>query len=90
VEEITEWNLFLDMRDRYDRNELNLKQTSKEMGYSYSKTSKYFGGDKSFSDEYILEHKLMPVWVQNEGERRKWPILEIVKWLRRTEKNGSK
>jgi len=85
MERINEKDLYLDIQNRYGTHELNLRKTCKEIGISYSKASKYFGGKSAFSDAYIKKHKLLPTWVQNEGEHRKWPIAEIVKWLRRTE-----
>lgn len=88
MERMDERNLYQSIQKRHGTNELTLKETCKEIGISYSKASKYFGGNSAFSDTYIKKHKLLPIWVQNEGEHRKWPIIEIVKWLRRTEKNG--
>jgi AraC-like DNA-binding protein len=69
----------------YGKRKLKLKEVCQEIGMSYSKASKYFGGDSSYSDKFILKHKLLPVWEQFEGEQRRWNISEVAKWLCNTE-----
>jgi len=70
---------------KYEKRKLNLKEVCKEIGMSYSKASKYFGGDSSYPDEFIKKHKLLPIWEQHTGEQRRWKLIEIAKWLCTTE-----
>jgi hypothetical protein len=70
---------------KYGKMKLNLKEVCQEIGISYSKASKYFGGDSSYSDEFIKKHKLLPIWERFKGEQRRWKITEIAKWLCNTE-----
>lgn len=70
---------------KYGKRKLNLRELCQEIGMSYSKGSKYFGGDSSYGDEFIKKHKLLPIWEQFKGEQRRWKINEIAKWLCNTE-----
>ena len=70
---------------KYEKWELKLPEVSKEIGKSYSLTSKYFSGKDSYSDEFIKKHKLLPIWEQFEGKQRRWKLTEIAKWLCNTE-----
>ena len=66
---------------KYEKRKLNLKELCQEIGISYSKASKYFGGETSYSDKHIKKYKLLPIWEQFEGEQRRWNIAEVAKWL---------
>lgn len=62
--------------EKYETMGLNIKQMSKVIGISSSKTTKIFS---DFSEKIILEKNMLPPW-KKIGGTRLWDIEIILKW----------
>ncbi len=68
--------------EKYQTMGLNIKQMSKVIGISSSKTTKIFS---DFPEKIILEKNMLPPW-KKIGGTRLWDIEIILKWNSETEK----
>lgn len=62
--------------EKYETMGLNIKQMSKVIGISSSKTTKIFS---DFPEKIILEKNMLPPW-KKIGGTRLWDIEIILKW----------
>ena len=67
--------------EKYQTMGLNIKQMSKVIGISSSKTTKIFS---DFPEKIILEKNMLPPW-KKIGGTRLWDIEIILKWNSETE-----
>ena len=68
--------------EKYETMGLNIKQMSKVIGISSSKTTKIFS---DFPEKIILEKNMLPPW-KKIGGTRLWDIEIILKWNSETVK----
>ncbi len=69
------------MYKKYGKMVLNMKEMSKEVGKSYSRVTKMFGGKDAIPEDIILKYNLIPKWRKNEKGRKEWTIKSIIQWI---------
>lgn len=87
---MTEKEMFDVLYARHGKMKINLAEACrhKDFGMSYSKASKYFGGQDALPESTILEYKILPKWEKTRNGIRIWKLTEIAKWLVETEENS--
>lgn len=81
---MSEKELITLMYEKHKKWVLSAEEAALEWGSSYSYLSKLFTKDSPFSEEMILQRKIIPKWIKY-GSRRMWKITDIAKWLVETE-----